>query len=137
MALCPAQAPALEVSLALGGKQGYALFYRGVKLGRIALTDRVSPGRAGTLTPETASDRPEIRRRVRDYMQFRIEADRLARDSPHSLEEFLDLTEPGFSDVINSMEWYLVDDQGDRLGILAPTFSPDGTVRWNWRDDPR
>jgi len=133
---CPVQAPAREVSLAPGGKQSYALFYRGVKLGRIAMSDRVSPNRVGTLTPETASDHPEIRRRVRDYMQFRIEADRLARDSPHSLEEFLNLTEPGFSDVMNSVEWYLVDDQGDRLGILAPTFSPDGTVRWKGRDDP-
>lgn len=122
------------MSLAAGRKRDYTLFHRGVNLGRIALSDRVSPNLAGTLTPETASDHAEIRRRVRDYMQFRIEADRLARDSPHSLEEFLNLTEPGFSDVINSVEWYLVDDHGDRLGIHAPTFYPDGTVRWKWRD---
>lgn len=121
--------------MAAGGKRGYTLFYRGVNLGRIELSDWDFPNLTGAFTPETAVDHPEIRRRVKDYMQFRIEADRLARDSPHSLEEFLDLTEPGFSDLTDSKEWYLVDDEGVRIGILAPIFSGEGTVTWRWRED--
>lgn len=123
--------------MAARGKRGYTLVFRGVNLGRIMLSDWDFPNLSGAFTPETAADHPEIRRRVKDYMQFRIEADRLARDSPHSLEEFLNLTEPGFFDLIDSKEWYLVDDQGARLGILAPTFSADGTVTWRWREDAR
>jgi hypothetical protein len=67
---------------------------------------------------------------VKSYIQFRIEADRLATDSPHSLEEFLQLAEPAFADLINSPEWVLVDAQGNRLLIRAPDFASDGTVRW-------
>ncbi len=121
--------------MALSGKRAYALFYRGVNLGRVASSGRDLPTSAGILIPDTADDQPEIRHRVKDYVQFRIEEDRLARDSPHSLEEFLELTEPGFSDLINSNEWELVDEQGAHLGILAPAFSADGMVTWSWRDD--
>lgn len=124
----------LPESPQLTGVQGFTLLYQGVNLGQITLSDWDFPNLTGAFIPETAADHPEIRRRVKDYVQFRIEADRLARDTPHSLEEFLNLTEPAFSDLIDSDEWSLVDEQGRRLRILAPTFSPDGRVTWRWRE---
>jgi hypothetical protein len=124
------------VGAAAAGRQAYFLFVRDVRLGRVVPSDSESSTPSGTFTPESATDHPQIRRRVANYIQFRAEADQLAHDSPHSLEEFLDLTEPEFADLINSNEWSLVDPQGNRFAILAPNFSAGRTLTWQWREGP-
>lgn len=125
-----------EVRAATGGKRVYILFFRDVRLGPVVLSDSAPSNLSGTLTLDSATDHPRIRRRVANYIQFRTEASQLAQDSPHSLEEFLNLTEPGFVDLINSDEWALVDPQGNRVPILAPTFSGGRTLKWQWRERP-
>ncbi len=87
----------------------------------------------GTFTLEPVEANPGMIHRIKDYMQYWIEADRLAADSPHSLEEFVEAVEPTFSDLINSNEWLLIDAKGIRLPMYAPTFTSDGKVRWRWR----
>ncbi len=111
----------------------YLLIFRGVKLGQVKVANADTPNPTGRFTLGDATDHPEVRNRVVDYIQFRVEADRIARDTPHSLEEFLNLSEPAFADLVNSDEWCLEDERGRRLPILAPVFSAGGTITWRWR----
>jgi len=123
--------------LAGGARRSFTLIYRDVRIGRVDSTREDFPNLLATLTSDLTSDHPDIRHRVNDYIQFWIEADRLARDSPHSLDEFLQSVEPTFSDLINSTEWFLLDHQNVRLPIHAPTLSPDGRMTWRWRNHAR
>jgi hypothetical protein len=94
------------------------------------------PDLIGEFTLEALETNPSLIHRIKSYAQYWGDADRLARHSPHSLEEFVEAIEPTFSDLINSNEWAIVDSREVRSPIRVPTFTSDGKVRWQLRHTP-
>ena len=110
----------------------YKLFYGDVHLGDITEEDADFPNLFGTFQPSDASDHPETRRRIDEYVGYSVEADRLI-DEPDVYDTFVEAHEERFLDLIESEDWWLEDGRGQRSPILVPNFCRDSGVVWRWR----
>jgi hypothetical protein len=109
----------------------YQLFYGEVHLGDVTEEDADFPNLSGTFQPSDASDHPEIRRRVGEYVEYSIAADRLI-DEPDGYDTFVEEHEDQFLDLIESEDWWLEDERGERSSILVPNFCRDSGLVWRW-----
>lgn len=114
----------------------YRLFFGEVELGEVTEEDGDFPSVFGRFTPVDRGDHPDVRRRVHEYAVYSIEADRLAQDEddPEAYDRFAEEHEPEFMDLIESEDWFLVNEAGDRIPILIPVFSVDNGIVWRWGD---
>src|SRR5438874_6916473 len=105
--------------------QPYKLFFGDVEIGTIRQEDCDFPNVWGGFEPSSARDHPDIRERIRRYMEYSREADRLMLqdDKPGSeWDRFASQNEAQFLDLIECDEWWLIDAAGKRHPILIPNF---------------
>ena len=112
------------------------LLYGDVELGEVTQQDSDFPNCSGTWTPSPNSDNPEIRSRIREYVEYSEHADSLMTPDFHSTpasEAYMLEREPGFEDLIESTEWALRDEDGVRHGLPIPIFFVGGEIGWRWK----
>lgn len=76
-------------------------------------------------------------KRLKEYIELSIRESELAeRDHLEDLtEQYISLereVEP-YLDILESEEWVLIDEGGNNLKILSPSFKPDNSIVWRWR----
>ncbi len=111
------------------------LFFGDAWLGEVEPVDADFPNLFGTFRPSDATDHPEIRRRIGEYAAYSIAADALMGTDPDAWEAFVAEHEAAFLDLIESPDWWLEDDRGERSAILVPLFGEDSSLVWRWAPD--
>ena len=113
----------------------YVLLYGEVELGEVIQLDADFPNCFGTWTPSPNSDNPEIRSRIRAYVEFSEHADSLMTPDFHltpAWEAYTLAREPEFLDLIESASWALRDENGVRHPLLVPNFCVGDKIVWRW-----
>jgi len=107
------------------------LFFGDVELGEVTRENGDFPNCFGRFRPSLKQDMPAIREEIQRYIDYSIEADRLAQHDPTECDCFTATNEHKFLQLIDSDDWYLVDEQGKRSRILVPNFGTEG-IGWRW-----
>lgn len=110
----------------------YKLVFGGVHLGDVTQVDADFPNLFGIFQPANASDHPEVRRRIDEYVGYSVEADRLT-DEPGKYDAYAEENEARFLDLIESEDWWMEDERGQRSPTLIPNFCRDSGIVWRWR----
>jgi hypothetical protein len=115
----------------------YKLLFRDVEIGTIHQKDADFPNVWGSFEPSIGTDHPDTREHIQRYMEYSREAGRLMEQDPGGGEwdDFVAQNELQFLDLIECVDWWLVDATGERHPILVPIFYVDG-VAWRWDTTP-
>jgi hypothetical protein len=115
-------------------EQKYKLLFRDIDVGVIRQQNVDFPNLWGQFEMSCNEDCPETRAHIQRYIEYSREADRLMLqdDKPGSeWDVFRSQNETKFVNLIESEDWWLVDEHGMRHAILIPRFCVDGVV-WRW-----
>ena len=112
--------------------QRYQLFYDDIVLGEIIELDRDFPNLWGRYQLYSFDETSELIRRIQAYIEYSIEADRIAQEDEETWLEFTSKGDSQFQKLIDSADWFLVDGEGNRHEILIPNFCQDNGVVWRW-----
>jgi hypothetical protein len=109
----------------------YVLLYGGLEIGEVVEQDSDFPNCFGTWMPSANTDYPELRRRIRAYIEYSEHADSLMVGGDE-WEAYTGEREPEFNDLIESAEWALRDENGVRHWLLVPNFCRGGELVWRY-----
>jgi len=69
--------------------------------------------------------------RLADFINHTIKASILIEEGDEEgYDELIKIEEIKFLDLINTTDWYLVDDKDEKIIILCPIFHEDNGVTW-------
>lgn len=108
----------------------YKLYFKELLIGLIKLIDGDFPNVYGKFV-KSQNVLPE---NILNYINYSIKADEIWEKSEEEWEAFMLVNEINFIDLIESEDWYLVDENGLREKIVIPNFCKDGVVlKWDFR----
>ena len=112
--------------------QRYQLFYNELLVGEVIELYREFPSLWGRYRLYSFNEPNELIKRIQSYVEYSIEADRIAQEDEDTWHEFAGQRESQFQELIDSGDWFLVDEEGNRHNILVPIFCQDNGVIWRW-----
>jgi hypothetical protein len=109
----------------------FRLFYRDIEIATIKLLDSDFPNQFGHYEMNRDLDwtKPKYKF-LNDYIDFSIKCNELLDGDEVQYEAYLNKNANQFTDMIESEEWYLIDEFQERRSILAPNFLNDEHIIW-------
>lgn len=105
----------------------YDLFFQDIMIGKTTVKEYDFPSCFGEFEL-TNMNLPE---HINDYISYSIEAQKLMEHDESEWEKFMEANEYKYADLIESEDWYLIDEQGKKEEILVPIFEENG-ITWRW-----
>lgn len=112
----------------------YRLFYGEMEVGEVTEEDADFPNLFGRFVP-TGSGSGAAWDRLQEYVRNSVAADLLGDESAEAQSDFVVEYESRFLDLIESDDWYLLDEGGRTFPVLLPTFLREGGMVWRWNFD--
>jgi hypothetical protein len=116
----------------------YDLYLGSMKIGRVIKEDSDFPNLWGRITYDEALSRPRTpeEKRFARFLELEQESIRLV-DLEHEQEvsseqEAVDAQLEAYQDYIETDDWFLVDERGNKLLIMCPILRYDGGIVWRW-----
>ena len=118
--------------------QRYDLVFGSLNVGVVTQTDSDFPNLWGEITYDPALENPQTPEAIRfaKFVALNKESTRLV-DTEHEQDVSRELaavtTElEGYTDYIESEDWYLIDAGGRRLPIICPILRGSSEIVWRW-----
>lgn len=116
--------------------KGFGLYFGPLKIGRVIQTDSDFPNLWGNITYDPALGNPQMAE-VSRFIALNRECTRLAdmeqeSDIFQEQEAVNTELEAYYLSYVESEDWHLIDEQGDKLPILCPIFRGDSEIVWRW-----
>ena len=105
----------------------YILKYKNYEIGKIIQTDEDFPNLFGKFE----LTKNELPKEIMDYIYYSIKFSKLLEEDEKKWEEYMKKNEKKYIQIINSKEWYLVDNSGKNENILVPIIG-DNSITWRW-----
>ena len=116
----------------------YELYFREIKIGVVSDVESDFPNLWGTIAYDESLTQPttDERKRLARFVELNRESIRLV-DIEHEQDVTSELDAinkhlESYYDFIETDDWILVSDNGERIPILCPIFRHDGEIVWRW-----
>ncbi len=104
----------------------YNLFYNEIFIGKIEVKVHSLPNTYGKLQLNSLNKNDKLCQHIWGYIQYCMEIDKLYQENK---EDEIDFDEQEkYIDLIDSEDWYLQDEKGNKDSILIPVFGTDNYV---------
>jgi hypothetical protein len=112
----------------------FRLFYKDIEIAILKLLDSDFPNLYGHYEMSRDFDCTSPKHKLlNDYIDFSIRSNELLDEDEAQYEAYLKKNENQFMDLIESEEWYLINEDKERRSILAANFLNDEHIIWRWR----
>ncbi len=91
------------------------LFFREMCLGQVTDVSGESHWMSGTFTPTSDADA------FKDFFRWMVDEQNISMDPP--FDEAL----------LNEENWFIEQEEGQKVGITVPAVQEDGEIGWRWR----
>jgi len=72
----------------------------------------------------------ELKSELADYIQSSVKCSALIDKLDQETRDYIEAEERTFTHLIDSDEWYILDEDGKKHPILVPIFHPENIVVW-------
>ncbi len=116
----------------------YSLFLGTLKIGNVTQADSDFPSLWGRIEFENSIAVPETdaARRMARFIELSRHYTRLletlVEGQESSEQDTINAELEGYADFIDSDDWHLVDEHGERVPILVPIFHDHDEIVWRW-----
>jgi hypothetical protein len=124
--------PSGEAGRSVDERMNYQLLYKDHVIADVTAEDSDFPSFFGKYTLSPELDHIGAMTHVLSYIDYSVRVWPLIEED--RTDEIDYEVENKFIDLIDSEDWWLLDENGEKTGILIPVFCTDNGI--NWRLDP-
>lgn len=114
----------------------YKLYFGDLELAEISRKHSDFPGVSGYYRLNIKDPNSAKIEEILKYIEYSIESARIVKEAETIGKQWVSAFvegKPPFVDLIESEEWWLQDDKGDRHNILIPNFKSERNINWYWK----
>jgi hypothetical protein len=106
------------------------LYHKNLKIAMVTQKDFEFPNFFGEFTLFEFDKQTQENLLIKNYIEYSIKESSLLEDSEEEWLKFFEEEEAKFEVLIDSEDWYFINESGEKIKILTPTFRAGNELMW-------